>query len=391
MDFEKYDIIIVGGGPAGFITGENITDKKVLVLEEHQEIGVPLQCAGLISVNGVKELGNPKGSVNKVRGANIFSKNNVFTVGNEKVRAEVFERKVMDKDIAKRASKRVDVLMKSYGKIKNSNQKRRNYITKSSLKEKFQKLEIMHLGESYEVCPKIIIGADGIRSNIGKSLQMNKKREIISGIQIEYANAKIDDDFVNVFYDKRYSERFFTWIIPLGNDRVRVGTCDSNNSYKKLTEFLKNNRIANEILKNATPIEFTSGAIPIGYSKTVTDNVMLVGDSAGQVKPLSGGGLYYGAKCGKICANTINNYFKGNYSLEFLKSYEKDWKKEFSKEIDKNLKIRRIFNMIDDGKIDRILEYVTKNNLLDIINEKGDMDSPSSVVWPILEKAVFGK
>jgi len=172
---------------------------------------------------------------------------------------------------------------------------------------------------------------------------------------------------------------------------VRVGMCDSNNSYNKLMDFVENNPVAKEILKNATPVEFICGAIPIGYSKSVKNNVMLVGDSAGQVKPLSGGGLYYGAKCGKICADTINQYFEGNYGIEFLKNYEKNWKSEISSEIDKNIKIRKILNMINNDKLDRIFDFINKNNLVEFINEKGDMDNPSTVVKPILDRVIFGK
>lgn len=333
----------------------------------------------------LNDLGNPKGSINKVRGAHIYSKNSSITVGNEEIRAEVFERKVMDKDIAVRASKNVDILLKSYGKIKNSN-------NSSNTNKIMHNLEIMHMGDTFEISPEIIIGADGIRSTIGRSLNMHdKKREIISGVQIEFVNAKVDDDFVYVIYDKKYSEKFFTWIIPLGNDRVRVGMCDSNNSYNKLMDFVENNPVAKEILKNATPVEFICGAIPIGYSKSVKNNVMLVGDSAGQVKPLSGGGLYYGAKCGKICADTINQYFEGNYGIEFLKNYEKNWKSEISSEIDKNIKIRKILNMINNDKLDRIFDFINKNNLVEFINEKGDMDNPSTVVKPILDRVIFGK
>jgi len=248
MDFEKYDVIIVGGGPAGCITGEHIKHGKVLIIEEHQEIGAPLQCAGLISKKGVEELGNPKGCVNKVRGAHIYSKNNHITVGNEEIRAHVFERKVMDKDIAIRASKNKNVhfLLKAHGKLLINDNLKTKKLNLSFLKNNGKNgnndnnknlygLSIKHLGNEYKVFPKIIIGADGAKSYLGKSANISGKREILSGAQLEMVNvANIDDDFVYIFCDKKYCKDFFIWIIPMGKDRARVGLCDSGDTYSKL-------------------------------------------------------------------------------------------------------------------------------------------------------------
>ena len=400
MDFEKYDVIIVGGGPAGCITGEHIKHGKVLIIEEHQEIGVPLQCAGLISKKGVEELGNPKGCVNKVRGAHIYSKNNHITVGNEEIRACVFERKVMDKDIAIRASKNKNVhfLLKAHGKLLINDNLKTKKLNLSFLKNNSKNdnndnnknlygLSIKHLGNEYKAFPKIIIGADGAKSYLGKSANISGKREILSGAQLEMVNvANIDDDFVYVFYDKKYCKDFFMWIIPMGKDRARVGLCDSGNTYSKLLNFINNHPVASEILKNAVPVEFSVGALPIGYSKSVKNNLMLVGDSAGQVKPLSGGGLYYGAKCAKICGKIVDEYLTNNYDLNYLKNYENLWKKEIGNEIDFGLRFRRIIKRMDNKSMDMLLEFIIKNNLVDVINEKGDMDNPSTVVKDLFKK-----
>ena len=398
MDFEKYDVIIVGGGPAGCITGEHIKHHKVLIIEEHQAIGAPLQCAGLISKKGVKELGNPKGCVNKVRGAYIHSKNNTIKIGNEEIRAYVFERKVMDKDIATRASKKADFLLKAYGRLINDNlNKKKNLLSfdrlnflKNSEDLKYG-ISINHLGESYELHPEIIIGADGARSGIGKSAGLSMKREVLSGAQIEMVNVDIDDDFVHVFFDRTFCKDFFIWIIPMGKDRVRVGLCDSSNSYNKLLNFINEHPIASKILKNAVPVEFSVGTLPMGYLKTtVKNNLMLVGDAAGQVKPLSGGGLYYGAKCAKICGKIVDEYLTNGYDLNYLKNYELLWKKNIGSEIDFGLKFRSIIKKMDDKKIDKLLEFIIKNNFTEYINEKGDMDNPSTILKDLFKKFFKG-
>ena len=376
-DLNDYDVVIIGGGPIGCITGEHIKHGRVLIVEEHQSIGVPLQCAGLISKNGVKELGNPKGAVNKVRGAYIYSKNNMVKIGNEEIRAYVFERKVMDKDIATRAAKKCDFLLKAYGEIEKD-------------KDGY-KVKISHLDENIVLKPKVIVGADGAKSITGKKLGLvnSKNREILSSCQFEMVNVEVDDDFVYVFLDRRYSERFFTWIIPMGKDRVRVGLIDKGNCYNKLMKFITEHEIAKEILRNATITEFSTGSLPIGYlDRAFKDNVLLVGDAACHVKPLSGGGLYFGAIGGKIAGEIISKYLNGE--IDSLTPYNKKWKDAFGSEIKNGLRVRKFLLKLGEDTLDELIGKLARSDLIDYINKHGDMDRQASLAIKVLKSLDFG-
>ncbi|HIP84583.1 MAG TPA: NAD(P)/FAD-dependent oxidoreductase [Methanothermococcus okinawensis] len=394
MDLDNYDVVIVGGGPIGCITGEHIKHHKVLILEEHSAIGVPLQCGGLVSKEGVKELGYPKGVVNKVRGAYIFSKSRCIKVEDRDIRAYVFERKIMDKDIAKRASKNVDFLFKAYGRLAVPPWQQGGGLSEGFLnfnnllrRERRYSLSVSFMGDNYHLNPKVIVGADGVKSSIGRSAGIDMRREILSGAQLEMVNVDVDSDFVYVFLDRTYSRDFFAWVIPMGKDRVRVGLCDTSNSYEKLIRLIEEHPLVSQMLKGAVPVEFSVGALPMGYGgETVKNNLLLVGDAAGQVKPLSGGGLYYGAKCAKICGRVIEEYLNGDYPLDYLKSYQTLWRREIGREIDFGLKFRAILKRMDNNMLDRLLEFIEKRGLIDYIVREGDMDNPSRVVESIFKK-----
>ncbi|MEE9173415.1 MAG: NAD(P)/FAD-dependent oxidoreductase, partial [Thermoplasmata archaeon] len=81
----------------------------------------------------------------------------------------------------------------------------------------------------------------------------------------------------------------------------------------------------------------------------------MVGDAAGQVKPTTGGGIYYGLLCAEIAADTLNGALAGNdLSAENLAEYERRWKKKLGRELRVGYWARKLYERLSDGQIDRI-------------------------------------
>nr|AAU83371.1 dehydrogenases flavoproteins [uncultured archaeon GZfos27G5] len=166
--------------------------------------------------------------------------------------------------------------------------------------------------EENEIKANVVIGADGWRSGIARMAGLTVTKNFLNCVQIE-GQYEIHEPVADIFVGKTIAPGFFAWVIPIGETTARIGLCIDKrfSPHPNPLPFLK--RILSEhpvIAKKykGTQSKFTAGAIPIPIpterQKTVKTEdgtgVLLVGDAAAQVKPITGGGVYYGMKCGKI-------------------------------------------------------------------------------------------
>jgi flavin-dependent dehydrogenase len=113
---------------------------------------------------------------------------------------------------------------------------------------------------------------------------------------------------------------------------------------------------------------------------------MLVGDSAAQIKPTSGGGLYPGLLCATHCAMVAEEAIKKQtFNAKMLKQYHTKWTKEIGRELSLGMKFRKIYTNLTDTQFNKYLEKLNNKKTLDIINTYGDIDYPSRLALPLIK------
>ncbi len=365
-------IIISGGGPIGNYLASNLRECSVQIMEEHSEIGKPVQCTGLVHPR-VVELANAKESVlNTIKGLRLFFPGGrVIEIKTDEAKAVVIDRCRFDNiccDSAKRA-----------GAVINTNSKILDF------KREDNRLNVNYLAneEKNEINTNLLIGADGYKSHVGTCAGLGCAKEIVRGIQSDLEVTMPDQDIVEVYLGKEVAPGFFAWILPCGDfTRVGVGISKGNGIPSRYLDSLIEKRGFGEVNRTQT----YSGVIPIGYPKsTYADNIMIVGDAAAQTKPLSGGGLYTGMQCAKYAAETALDAINSeDYSAAFLSAYEDKWKSEIGKELDRGMIVRKVFTGMSDKKLDEAGKLLDKPEAKEIL-ATGDIDYPSKLAKPILK------
>ena len=154
-----------------------------------------------------------------------------------------------------------------------------------------------------------------------------------------------------------------------------------------LSNLFKNKNLS-PYLKDAKITQNIGGSIPLGaLKKTYSSNVLLVGDSAAQVKPTSGGGIYTGLLCATHCSSVaIESLNENDFSSNFLKKYHKLWMADIGRELNLGMKFRNISKNLIDNQMDKYIEKFQNSEITEIITKYGDIDYPSKLVKPLLKK-----
>lgn len=372
----KYDAIIIGAGPAGLLAATMIAEAgyKVLVSEEHKKVGEPDHCAGLLSASGLSALNLKLSSdviQNTVSGARINapSGHSLFV---ERGRREAFviDRRRFDAWLAERASdKGANILTSS--KVKR--------IIRSKLGIK----SIITSGQDFEA--KVVIIAEGARSVLARDagFPIMSKHSKLPAYQYELKDVEIEEDLVEMFYGRQLAPGFFSWIIPIGEGKVRVGLASKSRTKARLDSALLHHPIISDRLKNAKTVRGLGGVVLVGkpLSTLSVDGIVIVGDTAGMVKATTGGGVIIGGLTAKLAGESVIDALqKEDVSRKQLSRYDKQFKAMYYQELQTMYLAQKAITSLTNKGLDSVVQDAQKMGLLDIVRKDGDMDLQAKVI-----------
>ena len=342
-----YDTIIVGAGLTGSYIAYSLASLgyKVAVFEEHERIGEPVQCAGIIGAECLERFLLFEGTVlAEVSSARLFSPSrNEIRVVRDNVQAYIIDRAAFDRALAEKA--------KGQGA---------HYLIGSRVRDVTVCSNSVRIEtesqQAFET--KTVVIASGFGSKIPQKLGLGKVNDFVRGAQAEVTIDGLCE--IEVYFDQAVAPGFFAWFVPTAEQKALVGLLSRRNPGGHLRDLLSSlfqqGRIASPEAK------ITYGGIPLKpLPKTYGERVIVVGDAAGQVKPTTGGGVYYGLLCAEMAADTLNQALATDiFSEKLFSGYQKAWQEKIGWELKIGYLARRFYGRLTNRQIDYLF-HITKS------------------------------
>ncbi len=364
----KYDILVVGGGPAGAIAAKTAVEKglSALIVEKRPAIGAPVRCAEGIGKEALAEFieADPRWISAEMTGAGIVAPDGFFMklesgMAGNKV-GYILDRKFFDRELVwKAAEAGADVAVKTRA----SAPLMENGVVKGA--------RVEHAGKVTDVKAQVVIAADGVESKFSKWCGIDTTvpaREIMSSVQYVMTDIDIDPGATIFYLGNEVAPEGYLWIFPKGKRSANVGIGISgrkSGAGHRAKDYL--DKFVHKTFPNGKIIEYVPGGVSVcrPLECTVADGLMITGDAARVVDPLTGGGIYNAMYTGKLAALVAADCIgKGDVSKKALMKYDKEWRSsKMGKSIERNYNIKEYLIKQPDEKLNEIIHSVAKMNL----------------------------
>lgn len=366
MAHVDYDVVVVGSGPAGATTARIAATRgaRVLLVDKKQELGAPIQCSGAVSANALREAGvspNDEFVSTPIYGFITYNTHgerrtlDYRAYERDTALGYVVDRRRFDRYLMTMAERvGVEVWLKTEAK---------GY---TPLGDGTANIHLNRFGRSTSVRTRLIVGADGLQSQVGKWAGLRthiKLSELASCLQFVVDHVETNG-LLEIITGFEWAPGGYAWVFPKGHGYAEVGlgvirTRTEKDARWHLDYFMQHSFMA-ERFKNSRILEVQGGGVPLAapLKKQVADHIILVGDAARHVNPITGGGIHTALRGGLIAGNFLGDFLSTKHppTSQHLNEYQERWLTELGHSMWKLYRIKtEIFREPSIARQDELL------------------------------------
>ncbi|MFH1851572.1 MAG: NAD(P)/FAD-dependent oxidoreductase [Candidatus Neomarinimicrobiota bacterium] len=356
---KKFDVVIVGGGPAGstFALQAARGGLAVLLLEKDRDIGMPVRCGEAVSDAGLRIFHEPqarwiKTTINRIK---LVAPNETTIEFDLQDKGYILDRRIFDYDLAHLAAAAgAQIVTKAYvdGLIIDD--------------DRVAGVTGQYLGEPFTVHSKLVVGADGVESRVGRWAGIRtqlKLKDMESAIQKTVSGIAVRENMFEFHMSMKWAPGGYVWVFPKGPTSANIGlgisgiyARDGKSAQRYLDEFIDRN------FPDCSVLTTVAGGVPVDKTlkQLTTDGLMLVGDAAHTVNPMTGGGIISGMRSGLLAAEAaVATLNAGKQPTRAnLAAYEKNWHKIGGKNHERFYRIKETIFKFTDDELNRIADGI---------------------------------
>lgn len=296
---EAFDVVVVGGGPAGSMAALTAADRglSVLMVERDSVVGSPVRCAEGVDDKGLREFFEPDPAwiSATIKGYSLIAPDStVVDMNTNGYEGYILERLVFDRMISEKAAAHGASVMTGT-----------EAVAMSGFSDGRRTVTLAANGNSWDVSAKIVVAADGLESRAARWAGLKTHctpHNMETAAQYMLSGVDVDDTVFQLYFTPEFAPGGYAWMFPKSNQTANVGLGISGDFSKDKSPIAYLDDFCARYFPGAAVVGKTVGGIPCtgGIKKIIADGLMVAGDSAHMANPITGGGIINALIAGKL-------------------------------------------------------------------------------------------